>query len=507
MMMQNRWSSFGSLLIVVALTSATVTADLPRAGDLVYGLSVTSASNTMELVRGPASLNGGAAVPDIWNTGFIQSVEFDNFGGISHNANGNLLGVNFGTLAAGGSIYSFSTTDMSVGAGQLIGTTGPAGMGGATTLSRLGGLSVSPSNNRIAVSQVTGGFAVYTYTAGNTAGSGASLSNARETSPGIFPAGITHGTTWLNNDTVLAFTADGAIWEIDAVSMASTAVAFLNTLFTGSQFTDIEYNPSVSPYIYASYGTNISGVGTTNKLFVLNPAAGYSLVKTVDLSGSMETMREIALDAHGNLYMSQYGGSEAPGAKIDLLLNVTNPASLTDNSSIDWYMSSVQSNFNGMDVAVGGAPPVVGPDFNMDGLLNCLDVDGLTMVIAAGTNNPMFDLTGDGFVNSADLNQWLSDAGDVNIGPGRPYKYGDATLDGVVDGSDFGVWNSNKFTAVAKWCSGDFNADGSVDGSDFGLWNSNKFTASDGTSVVPEPLTWSCWVGCVLALVAVRRRS
>jgi hypothetical protein len=73
----------------------------------------------------------------------------------------------------------------------------------------------------------------------------------------------------------------------------------------------------------------------------------------------------------------------------------------------------------------------------------------------------------------------LAEAGEVNVGPDRPYLIGDANLDGFVDGLDFIVWNENRFTAEAAWCSGDFNADGFVDGMDFILWNENKFQASD----------------------------
>lgn len=65
---------------------------------------------------------------------------------------------------------------------------------------------------------------------------------------------------------------------------------------------------------------------------------------------------------------------------------------------------------------------------------------------------------------------------------------GDANGDRVVDGSDFGIWNSNKFTSGTTWTRGDFNGDGVTDGTDFGIWNSNKFTSADGTgSLVPEP--------------------
>jgi hypothetical protein len=54
-----------------------------------------------------------------------------------------------------------------------------------------------------------------------------------------------------------------------------------------------------------------------------------------------------------------------------------------------------------------------------------------------------------------------------------------------VDGSDFGIWNANRFSLNAAWCSGDFNADGGIDGSDFGIWNSFKFQSSDSSPRTP----------------------
>ena len=74
------------------------------------------------------------------------------------------------------------------------------------------------------------------------------------------------------------------------------------------------------------------------------------------------------------------------------------------------------------------------------------------------------------------------------MGAGRSFRLGDANLNGAVDGSDFGIWNSHKFTLGGGWCGGDFSADGIVDGTDFGLWNANKFTASDSslsTTILP----------------------
>ncbi len=127
-------------------------------------------------------------------------------------------------------------------------------------------------------------------------------------------------------------------------------------------------------------------------------------------------------------------------------------------------------------------------NFDGNGLYQCADVDALVAQIVASSNTPLFDITGDGFVNADDLTLWLAEAGDANLASHNPYLRGDANLDGDVDGSDFIIWNAHKFTSTAKWCSGDFNADGNVDGSDFITWNSNKFTSADGSTIVPEPL-------------------
>jgi hypothetical protein len=151
----------------------------------------------------------------------------------------------------------------------------------------------------------------------------------------------------------------------------------------------------------------------------------------------------------------------------------------------------------------GGGDPIDG-DFNADGAYDCADIDALTADIAASNNTAAFDLTGDGSVNLNDRDAWLSEAGEANLGPGKSYLVGDGNLDGVVDVSDFGIWNGNKFTSVDAWCSGDFTADGVVDVSDFAAWNGSKFTSSDAASpaAVPEPLGlfWLLPAGLFFAL-------
>jgi hypothetical protein len=132
-------------------------------------------------------------------------------------------------------------------------------------------------------------------------------------------------------------------------------------------------------------------------------------------------------------------------------------------------------------------------DFSGDALCSLSDLNALLshgpiaagVVVVPGVND-QFDLTGDGVIDNADVDQWLASAASLN-GLGSSYKRGDANLDGTVDGSDFGLWNSHKFTSTLLWDRGNFNGDAVTDGGDFGLWNMHKFTSSDGASSVPEP--------------------
>jgi beta-glucanase (GH16 family) len=63
--------------------------------------------------------------------------------------------------------------------------------------------------------------------------------------------------------------------------------------------------------------------------------------------------------------------------------------------------------------------------------------------------------------------------------------YGDANLDGVVNGTDFGILAANFGTQAPAWDNGDFNYDGVVNGSDFGLLSANFGKAASVPAIVP----------------------
>jgi subtilisin family serine protease len=129
-------------------------------------------------------------------------------------------------------------------------------------------------------------------------------------------------------------------------------------------------------------------------------------------------------------------------------------------------------------ISFGESGTVVDGDFNDDGDYDCDDIDMLVAAIANGSSDLAFDLSSDGALSTVDIDLWLAEAGAINLPSGNAYQYGDANLDGTVNGNDFLVWNQFKFQQTGTWCQGDFNADGETDGNDFLIWNANKFTSA-----------------------------
>ena len=160
---------------------------------------------------------------------------------------------------------------------------------------------------------------------------------------------------------------------------------------------------------------------------------------------------------------------------------------MTGSPVIDTGSGTRAADQRGLAGVVGGVVDIgsvevqaagINLDFNNDGMYNCGDMDLLEAAIDGGVYNAAFDVNADLVLNSQDVFDWLIDAGELRFGAGNRFLPGDANLNGQVDGSDFGIWNANKFTNASNWCLGDFNQSGQVDGSDFGIWNANKFMMS-----------------------------
>ncbi len=265
-----------------------------------------------------------------------------------------------------------------------------------------------------------------------------------------------------------------------------------------------------------------AAAGDLFNIEVMSRAISHRISNTIDAEIRL-------LDAGGSL-VNYWSGTAFNDDELEtqdsILLDLTIPADGTYYMQVNAFSSTDTGGYELFAYRFNGATPGLSGDFDGDGDYACADVDSLVVEIVAGTNNPSFDLTGDGAVNGNDLTHWLAEAGAAELPSGASYLLGDADLDGTVDGSDFLLWNANKFSATAAWCAGDFDADGLVDGSDFLLWNANKFTSADltsplnmkrsfdnehlifnasGSQVVPEPQSALLAIAGLVAAIALRK--
>ena len=129
-------------------------------------------------------------------------------------------------------------------------------------------------------------------------------------------------------------------------------------------------------------------------------------------------------------------------------------------------------------------------DLDVDGTFDIDDINLLGQGIQNGATDSAFDIDGSGVVDTDDITEWLSVAGNANIG--TPYVLGDADLDGDVDSGDLNIVGINWRQNVAGWSQADFNADGVVSASDLndvGInWQHGVAAAASAGRVPRAPL-------------------
>ena len=411
----------------------------------------------------------GTAAGGPW---YPQSMEFDNYGGIAHNANGNVLAVNFGNSYSGVEIYALRSDGGSDQWSSIWSSHCEAGgnygvNGGPTydsTLSeRGGGLGVSPFNDKLSWLSYDSGklYVLDYYDGGSTAGTGvAQLGQSPVVNAGVWAGnprqsvaiaggeiaktGSSQGTCWLDNNTVAVFNAFGELVTADVsgvaggtnqgspagdrtdqslTNMAPTAISGWtiegSVVATSSQMTDIEYNPDVDPcHIYMS---ETKSSGYTGHLYRVDydPSTG-----TIDMGsvaswtlpspgGNAAEPREIGLDSEGNLWISGYR-NPPPGTSAGAACIVVNDilSNWGDNSEVVLsLLGDHYGAYSGMDVAA--------------------------------STDVLFDITGasgtDGEVDGYDLNAILANYGDdVRFDPVTGVQV-DLNNDGTVDGFDLNL--------------------------------------------------------------------
>jgi hypothetical protein len=547
----------------LALTAATASVSLAQVpverNDVAFGRNRSNAAETLQLIRGFPT---GTALANTWNQSFIQSVQFDNTDGFRHAHFGNLLGLNFGTNPAsggtGGEIYNLETRftgGANPGAAQRIfdfPAYNLANPNSPLSLSRVNGISVNPQSNRIAFTGSDNGVTyVLDYNGGATpgTGAGAAVSNGREIAnlPTGTSAGST-GTIWTDNSTLLALSPTGDLQRVTVNNgtLSSTSVASLTVPAGTSNFSSLAYEPTLSPYVWASIA-KFDGAATTNKVWALD-ASSFAVVDKIDLSTSIaaKSIRELSFDSRGNLFISHFVNttSTPAGESIHVILGAAaNAGTIADNSSQAYYTQNpvLSAQFNGMDVASAlldyksaGVTADIRNRSTVQQFFGASPLAEVRQRVQAGYNGGSWNGVGIISSNAAAQSGFAvgyGDAGELGLvggtfggesvpGPAvlfRLTRYGDANLDGQVNLADFNRLASNFGASNSFWHRGDFNYDGNVNLSDFNLLAANFGLSAAGPTVtpedwarlgaaIPEPTSPALLGAGALALVARRRR-
>ncbi|MEM8944946.1 MAG: FG-GAP-like repeat-containing protein [Planctomycetota bacterium] len=316
-----------------------------------------------------------------------------------------------------------------------------------------------------------------------------------------------NGTGWSDDRTFLWQNNDGVFTDVsDSVGVTDTGqgrgLAHLD--YDGDGDLDLVIvNNRDEPILYRNDGGNandyvrIHAEGTSSN----RDGIGAFITVTPDL-GTPHKRMVWEIDG-GSSFLSQnehtahFGLGQSSGS-VDLV-------------TIEWPNGIVQHLYDlaanqTHTIVEAAAQPIVG-DVDFSGAIDASDVDWLRIaaiqpelfnaVFGIGTIS-VADLTGDGLVNSGDVDFLIHDL----LGT----EYGDLNLDGSVDLADLSMWQAGLSSpSVASYGSGDVDGDGAVGGADFlALQRVFGFAGAAAAQAIPEPTTSAILLVAFSALGAWR---
>jgi hypothetical protein len=175
----------------------------------------------------------------------------------------------------------------------------------------------------------------------------------------------------------------------------------------------------------ASSPFNIAALTITGGTLHLAPGAGNFIVTSLNLTGNA------TLDLSNNQLIINYGAAPDPIA------------------SIRQYLTTGYNN---------GA-------WNGKGISSSSVISGYALGYADGSDHVVTGLS----------------SGQIEV---KFTLYGDANLDGLVNGDDFTILTGNLGKSAPAWDKADFNYDGLVTGDDFTLLTDNLGKAANGASII-----------------------
>ncbi len=290
--------------------------------------------------------------------------------------------------------------------------------------------------------------------------------------------------------------------DTDRSTLTGNMIANLNVEWTGAAyevngFTILGGDVNASDVMFSLFGGLISATGTglggtpstlappslvtngnfdaADHQFEMNRGEFAAAGDTLDFSATPVAGTGMGTGTVSMTFASANGNSETYDIEMSLPTELSQTFVIPDVPLFGNVDADVTAS--GLMKAAGTVTIEWMPgDFDRDGMLECDDIDQLGAAIRDSSTDLMFDINGNGTVESADYRSWITDIKGTILG--------DSNFDGVVDVIDFNTWNDNRFSPDTGWCEGDFDGDSFTDAQDLNVWTANKFTT---VSVVPEP--------------------
>jgi fibronectin-binding autotransporter adhesin len=446
-------------------------------------------------------------------------------GGLRSNSTFNFNVSNNGTLTVNGALSSYNT---STATGlYLTGGGGTLTISGASLLSTidinkgilqfyeggtLGGYNTSTTVESAGTLSLNG----QTITIGDLAGSGAVALGAGSltvtSTAGSTFSGTINGTgslTKLGNPTLIL---SGNDYGTGTTTVTAGTLTLASTGSIGSSVINAGYGTTVNllgtinntPVVYATGTVNFGP--NTGTGFLIRGLGGLNIASN-SVGGNGQVNVALAT-SHANRTLlvpsslTFTGSTNAWSGQLDL----TNNDMVVSNGDITVLTNLVKSGFNN-------------GNWKGNGITSSTAAANTTHLTAIGViqnnNGSSYPIYGS-YTALGSFDGYNPAVADVLV---KYTYYGDANLDGKVDGSDYSLIDNGYLNHLTGWYNGDFNYDGVVNGSDYTLID-NAFNSQGSTlaaeiaaptaqlaaaNAVPEPATLSLAAIASLALLKRRR--
>jgi autotransporter-associated beta strand protein len=330
--------------------------------------------------------------------------------------------------------------------------------------------------------------------------------------------------TWIN-------ASRNGVWDASSMNFnSSNGIVAYNDTSNGSNGDNVVFSDNNGGA--ANYHVSIPALLHPTSVTVNNSTGNYTFSGSGGIAGSGALVKSGTASLTVGTSNSYTGGTNVTGGT--LILSTAGALPPNTNLTIAAGASVIANNL-GRPIAVSVGTLAVSGTFDLNNnalIVHNSSIGAVTALVAIGYNNGGWNGT-TGIINSsaANCSSHLTALGVIqNSADGTPTGtvlytsfegepgsnvdvlvkytyYGDANLDGKVDGSDYSRIDNGYLShgSLTGWFNGDFNYDGVINGSDYTLIDNafNTQGAAVGASIASSPAELSAQVVGTAAAVTV----